>query len=62
MIWFNDSLRNLQGLNKLARIGGQVILDHNPVLSDELVQEFVDRIRAGGFSGEIIIPRRPPPD
>ena len=62
VIWFNDSLRNLQGLNKLARIGGQVILDHNPVLSDELVQEFVDRIRAGGFSGEIIIPQRPPPD
>lgn len=62
VIWFNDSLRNLEGLDKLARIGGQVILDHNPVLPDHLVQEFVNKIRAGGFSGEIIIPQRPSPD
>ena len=62
VIWFNDSLRNLEGLDKLTRIGGQVILDHNPVLPDHLVQEFVNKIRASGFSGEIIIPQRPSPD
>ena len=58
VVWFNTSLLNLDGLNNLTRIGGQIILDHNPVLPDDLVQEFVRKIKAKGFTGEIIIPQR----
>jgi hypothetical protein len=53
-------LTNLEGLNNLANVGGNLAIENNPVLETRLAQALADRLIAAGYTGTVTIDANKP--
>jgi hypothetical protein len=56
----NQMLTNLEGLNNLANVGGNLAIENNPVLETRLAQALADRLIAAGYTGTVTIDANKP--
>ena len=49
----NPNLTSLDGLRNLVHVGGRLIIKGNDALGVDQIEEFVSRLKARGFKGEL---------
>lgn len=54
-IGFNENLKNLDGFVNVATVSGEISIRSNTSLPTNVAEAFVERLRAGGFGGEVTI-------
>ena len=53
-------MKNLDGLGQLRGLSGNLEISNNPSLPGELVEEFLERMNANGYNGEVSIKQNKP--